>query len=53
MNKNAIISYLTDNAIKEYDTLNFDFLDDDVMVVVVVEALDWWMMCFNKVVNVL
>jgi hypothetical protein len=43
---------LADNTIKDYEPLNFDFSDEDVLVVQEERELNWWTMYFDRVVNV-
>jgi hypothetical protein len=47
----VIIDYLADNTIDDYEPLNFDFLDEDVLVVKKKEP-DWWTTYFDEAVNV-
>jgi hypothetical protein len=47
----AIADHLADNAMEDYDLLNFDFLDEDVFSVEK-KKLDWWTMYFDGAVNV-
>ncbi|XP_073263054.1 uncharacterized protein [Populus alba] len=44
----AIADHLADNAIEDYEPLNFDFPDEDVLVI----ESDWWTMYFDGKVNV-
>jgi hypothetical protein len=49
----VIADHLTNNAIKDYEPLKFDFLDEDVLIVEEdKEKNDWWIMYFDGVVNV-
>jgi len=52
--KGSVIAYhLADNAIKDYEPLKFDFLDEDVLIVEEdKEKNDWWIMYFDGAVNV-
>lgn len=53
MKWSAITDHLAETAIKDYESLDFDFLDKDVLVVEEEkERLDWWTMYFNGTVNV-
>jgi hypothetical protein len=46
--KESVIPYhLADNTIKDYEPFNFDFLDEDVLVVEK-EKLHWWTMYFDE-----
>jgi ribonuclease HI len=47
----AIADHLADNAMEDYDLLNFDFPDEDVFSVEK-KKLDWWTMYFDGAVNV-
>jgi hypothetical protein len=49
--RSVIVDHLVDNTIKDYEPLNFDFPDEDVLVQEKKE-LDWWTMYFDRVVNV-
>jgi ribonuclease HI len=44
----AIADHLADNAVEDYELLNFDFPDEDVLVI----ESDWWTMYFDGAVNV-
>jgi hypothetical protein len=48
----AITDHLVDNAIEDYEPLNFDFPDEDVLVTEREEKSDWWTMYFDGTVNV-
>ncbi|XP_061945039.1 uncharacterized protein LOC133669048 [Populus nigra] len=49
----VIADHLADNAIKDYEHLKFDFLDEDVLIVEEdKEKNDWWIMYFDGAVNV-
>ena len=48
----AIADHLADNAIEDYEPLNFDFPDEDVLVTEKEEKSGWWAMYFDSVVNV-
>jgi len=47
----VIADHLADHAIEDYESLNFDFLDEDVLAIEE-EKLDWWIMYFDGAVNV-
>ncbi|XP_034903466.1 uncharacterized protein [Populus alba] len=47
----AIADHLANNAMEDYEPLNFDFPVEDVLLVEK-EKLDWWTMYFDSVVNV-
>jgi hypothetical protein len=44
-----IVDHLADNAIEDYEPLNFDFPDEHVLVV---KEPNWWKMYFDRVINV-
>ncbi|XP_073264246.1 uncharacterized protein [Populus alba] len=48
----AIVDHLADNAIKDYEPLKFDFLDEDVLVTEKEKKSGWWAMYFDSAVNV-
>ncbi|XP_061947896.1 uncharacterized protein LOC133671224 [Populus nigra] len=48
MKGSAIADHLADNTIEDYEPLNFDFPDEDVLVI----ERDWWTMYFDGAVNV-
>ena len=50
--ESVIADHLADNTIKDYEPLNFDFSDEDVLVVQEERELNWWTMYFDRVVNV-
>jgi ribonuclease HI len=47
----VIVYHLADHVMKDYEPLNFDFPDEDVLSVEE-EKLDWWIMYFDGAVNV-
>jgi putative ubiquitin-RnfH superfamily antitoxin RatB of RatAB toxin-antitoxin module len=47
----VIADHLADHAIEDYESLNFDFPDEDVLAIEE-EKLDWWIMYFDGAVNV-
>jgi len=47
----VIVDHLADHVMKDYEPLNFDFPDEDVLSVEE-EKLDWWIMYFDGAVNV-
>jgi hypothetical protein len=49
---NDIIDHLLNNAIEYYEPLNFDFREEDLLVVKKEEELDQWTMYFDGVVNI-
>jgi len=49
--ESAIPYHLADNTIKDYEPFNFDFLDEDVLVVEK-EELHWWTMYFDEAVKI-
>jgi len=48
----AIANHLADNVVEDYEPLNFDFLDEDVLVTKRQEKSYWWTMYFDGAVNV-
>jgi hypothetical protein len=48
----VIADHLVDNAIKDYEHLNFDFPEKDVLIVEEEKEPDWWTMYFDRAVNV-
>jgi hypothetical protein len=52
MRRSVIANHLSDNAIEDYESLNFYFLNEDVLVVEKEEKLDLWTMYFDRVVNI-
>jgi ribonuclease HI len=49
----AIADHLADNAMEDYEPLDFDFLDENVLSVEEEEGkTDWWTMFFDGAVNV-
>jgi hypothetical protein len=52
MRRSVIANHLSDNAIEDYESLNFDFPNEDVLVVEKEEKLDLWTMYFDRVVNI-
>ncbi|XP_073261648.1 uncharacterized protein [Populus alba] len=48
----AIADHLADNAVEDYEPLDFDFPDENVLSVVGEEKTDWWTMFFDGAVNV-
>jgi len=50
--RSVIANHLSDNAIEDYESLNFYFLNEDVLVVEKEEKLDLWTMYFDRVVNI-
>ena len=47
----VIVNHLADHSMENYDSLNFDLPDEDVLLVEE-EKLDSWIMYFDGVVNV-
>jgi ribonuclease HI len=47
----VIADHLADHAMEDYESLNFDFPDEDVLAIEE-EKLDWWIMYFDGAVNV-
>jgi len=49
----AITDHLADNAIDDYELLDFDFLEKDMSLVKEEEnRLDWWTMYFDGAINI-
>jgi len=48
----VITNHLAYNVIKDYEPLNFDFSNENMLVVEKEEELDWWTMYFDGAVNV-
>lgn len=49
----VIVDHLADNAIEDYELLDFDFLDEDMLIVEKEKRRsDWWIMYFDREVNV-
>jgi len=47
----VIADHLADHAMKDYESLKFNFPDEDVLSVEE-EKLDWWTMYFDSAVNI-
>lgn len=50
--ESAIVDHLINNDINEYRPLNFDFPDENVIIVEKEVENEWWMMYFNCTINV-
>jgi hypothetical protein len=50
--ESAIVDHLINNDINEYRHLNFDFPDENVIIVEKEVENEWWMMYFNCAINV-
>lgn len=50
--ESAIADHLVNNDINEYRPLNFDFLDENVIIMEKAVENKWWMMYFNCTINV-
>ena len=50
--ESAIADHLINNDINEYRPLNFDFPDENVIIVEKKVENEWWMMYFNCTINV-
>ena len=49
----AIADHLADNTIEDYEPLDFDFPDKNVLLVEEEEKkIDWWTMYFDEAVNI-
>jgi len=49
---NAIVDHLENNRIKDYEYLNYDFLDKNVLVVEKKKELDWWTIYFVRAITI-
>ena len=54
----AIVNFLVERANEEYETMNFDFPDEDLMTILQIEEEktleeDGWKMCFDGASNAL
>jgi hypothetical protein len=48
----AIADHLADNAVEDYEPLDFDFLDENVLSIEEGEGkADWWTIFFDGAVN--
>ena len=53
MKESAIADHLANNAIEDYELLDFDFPDENILLIEEEEnKIDWWSMYFNEAVNV-
>jgi hypothetical protein len=53
MKESAIVDHLANNAIKDYELLDFDFPDENILLIEEEEnKIDRWSMYFNEAVNV-
>lgn len=50
--ESAIVDHLINNDINEYIHLNFDFPDENVIIMEKEVENEWWMMYFNCTINV-
>jgi hypothetical protein len=51
--ESAIADHLANNVIKDYELLDFDFPDENILLIEEEEnKIDWWSMYFNEAVNV-
>lgn len=50
--ESAIVDHLINNDINEYIHLNFDFPDENVIIMEKEVENEWWMMYFNCAINV-
>jgi len=39
---NAIVDHLADNAVKDYEPLDFDFPYENILSIEEEEKIDWW-----------
>ncbi|XP_073261302.1 uncharacterized protein [Populus alba] len=51
MKGSVIADHLADHAMEDYESLNFDFPDEDVLAIEE-EKSDWWVMYFDGAINV-
>ena len=51
MKRSVITDHLADHAMENYKPLNFNFPNEDVLLVEEGKS-DWWIMYFDDVVNV-
>ena len=51
MKGSVIADHLADHAMEDYESLNFDFPDEDVLAIEE-EKSDWWIMYFDGAVNI-
>jgi len=50
---NAIVDLLANNAVEDYELLDFDFPNENVLLIEDEEKkTDWWTMYFDEAVNV-
>ena len=49
--RSVITNHLADHAMEDYESLNFDFPDEDVLAIEKGKS-NWWIMYFDGVVNV-
>jgi len=50
---NAIFDHLANNTVEDYESLDFDFPDENVLSIEEEEKkIDWWTMFLEEVVNV-
>ena len=53
MKESAIADHLANNPIEDYELLDFDFPDENILLIEEEEnKIDWWSMYFNEAVNV-
>jgi len=53
MKGSVIADHLADNAVEDYEPLNFDFPDENLLPIEEEEEMtDWWTMFFDGAVNV-
>jgi len=51
--ESAIADHLANNPIEDYELLDFDFPDENILLIEEEEnKIDWWSMYFNEAVNV-
>ena len=53
MKGSTIVHLIADNAVEDYELLDFDFPDENILLIEEEEnKIDWWSMYFNEAVNV-
>jgi len=52
MKGSDIANHLINNVIEDCEPLNFDFLDEDVLIAKKRKELNWWIIYFDGAVNI-
>lgn len=48
MKRSVIVDHLDDNAIEDYETFDFDFPNENMLLIEEEEKkTNWWIICFN------